>query len=104
MVRRHVASDAQSATPRLANSRKGSGRRGVRHMQMNTGHGPRSSVTSRMSRSTSPDSASAGIPRSPSLERHRPRVHACALRETCILGVLNHAQTYARRSGQRLAH
>ena len=38
------------------------------------------------------------------LERHRSQVHAGALRQPRIFGVLDDAQAHARRGGQRLAH
>ena len=40
----------------------------------------------------------------PKLESHGPGIHAGALREPCVLSVLNHRQPHPRRSRQGFAH
>ena len=102
VMRRHLAGNAKPAAPSLANGGQSSGGGGVSNMQM-------SARLAQFSNQADVTLHHAGLSfrrhtAQTQFERHRPQVHARALREARVLGVLDNAETHARRSGQNLAH
>ena len=102
VVRSHFARNTQSVAASLAHGRNRGCRRCVGHMQMSTGvaqFGDETDVPLDEARFGFGWHAAQAKP-----ECGRPCVHAGALREARVFGVLNDAEAHARRSGQGLAH
>ena len=101
-MRRDLAGDAQAVAAGLADGGHGGGGRGVGHVQVSAGVaqlGDQADVAL--------DDGGFGLgwhAAQAELEGGRSGVHAGALRQARVLGVLDDAEAHARGGGQGLAH
>ena len=100
MMRRHLAGDARRRAPCRSARRRASGARSCARC----GRTPPVSSASAMSRSAMIDSASPGMPRSPSARRVEPFVRDAVALERLLLAVLDDRHVEHLRVLERPAH
>ena len=102
VVRRDLAGDAQAVAARLAHRGNGGRCRSMRDVQMRAGVaqlGDEADVALHQCRLSLRRHAAQSQP-----ERDGPGIHAGALGQPRVFGMLDDAESHARRGGQRLAH